>query len=78
MSEGGIVSNVYGATNAPNFSAYAKSFESFIVRDMTVQWVPSNTINKLEDISGSKQCTTYVSPIEMVDDPDTFNCLGYT
>lgn len=22
--------------------------------------------------------TSYISPIELVDDPDTFNCLGYT
>lgn len=78
LSEGGIVSNVYGCTNAPNFSAYAKSFESYLVRDMTLMWIPSNTVNKMEDIAGSKQMTSYISPIEFVDDPDTFNCLGYT
>jgi hypothetical protein len=41
-----------------------------------LQWIPANVLSKVESPS-SLQNTSYIGPIEFIDDPDSFDCTGY-
>lgn len=44
--------------------------------DFRLQWVPANVLSKVESPT-SLQNTSYIGPIELIDDPDSFDCTGY-
>jgi hypothetical protein len=76
MAEGGIISNVYGANSCPNFAYYSRVYETYMPVAFHLKWVPANVLSKVESPT-SLQNTSYMGPIEVIDDPDSFDCTGY-
>lgn len=74
---GGLTSNINGFDNSPRWANTYKNYEQFAVTGMSLKWIPGN-IRGVANPSQNQNVGSFVGPVFLYSDIDTYNTLAYT